>query len=114
MTSRAVPWREAWERALYAEGGFFRTSRPADHFRTSAHVGAFAGAISELVRRTGPPMVVDLGAGGGELLEALLPLVGDVQLVGVDVAGRPDDLPASIHWLPALPERVDGLLVANE
>lgn len=115
MTSGAVPWREAWERALYAEGGFFRTSRPVDHFRTSVHVGAFAGAIAELVRRTGSRTVVDLGAGGGELLEALLPLVSsDVELVGVEVAGRPGTLDESIGWSPTLPERIDGLLIANE
>jgi hypothetical protein len=115
MTTGAVPWREAWERALYAEGGFFRTSRPADHFRTSAHVDAFAVAIAELVRRTDSPTVVDLGAGGGELLTALRPLVGDdIELVGVEVAGRPDGLHESIGWLPTLPERIEGLLIANE
>jgi SAM-dependent MidA family methyltransferase len=114
MTSGPVPWREAWGRALYADGGFFRTSQPVDHFRTSVHVAAFAGAIAELVRRIDARQVVDLGAGGGELLEALLPLVGDVELVGVEVADRPDALHESIAWLPALPDRVDGLLIANE
>lgn len=115
MTMGPLPWREAWERALYADGGFFRTSRPADHFRTSVHVGAFAGAIAELVRRTGSRTVVDLGAGGGELLTALRPLVSDgVELVGVEVAGRPDTLHESIRWNPTLPEKIDGLLIANE
>jgi SAM-dependent MidA family methyltransferase len=114
MTSHPVPWREAWERALYAEDGFFRTSRPADHFRTSVHNRAFAGAIAELVRRTGAHTVVDLGAGGGELLQALLPLVDDVELVGVEVAARPTGLPERIGWRTTLPERIDGLLIANE
>ncbi|MEV7397623.1 SAM-dependent methyltransferase [Aeromicrobium sp. NPDC092404] len=115
MTSGVVPWREAWQQALYADNGFFRTSRPAEHFRTSVHVQAFAGAIAELVRRIDPPMVVDLGAGGGELLTALLPLVSDdVELVGVEVADCPDDLSPSISWLPSLPEHVGGLLIANE
>lgn len=109
-----VPWREAWERALYADGGFFRTARPADHFRTSAHVDAFARAIAELVRRTEARQVVDLGAGGGELLTALLPLVGDVELIGIELADRPTGLPAKIDWRPALPARIDGLLIANE
>ncbi|KAA1397149.1 SAM-dependent methyltransferase [Aeromicrobium ginsengisoli] len=113
MTRRPLPWREAWERALYAEGGFFRTSRPAEHFRTSVHIPAFAGAIAEVVRRTGARQVVDLAAGGGELLTALQPLI-DVELVGVELAARPADLPESIAWQPALPDHVDGLLIANE
>jgi SAM-dependent MidA family methyltransferase len=114
MTVEPVPWREAWDRALYDECGFFRTSRPAEHFRTSAHVGAFAVAVAELVRRAEPRTVVDLGAGGGELLAALLPLVGDVRLIGIEVADRPAALSDRIGWLPELPERVDGLLIANE
>ena len=114
MTRGPLPWREAWEQALYAEGGFFRTSRPVEHFRTNVHVPAFAGAIAELVRRTEARTVVDLAAGSGELLTALRPLVGDIDLIGVELATRPDDLHASIDWLPALPDRVDGLLIANE
>ncbi|MCW2749178.1 MAG: hypothetical protein JWR83_288 [Aeromicrobium sp.] len=115
MTNRTPPWRQAWESALYAEGGFFRSSRPAEHFRTSAHVGVFAEAIAEVVRRGEAATVVDLGAGGGELLTALLPLVGDgVELIGVEVAGRPAELPDVIGWVRQLPDRIDGLLIANE
>ncbi|MDX6275926.1 MAG: hypothetical protein QOJ72_54 [Nocardioidaceae bacterium] len=115
MTNQALPWRHAWESALYADGGFFRTGRPAEHFRTSAHVAMFAQAIAELVRRGEAATVVDLGAGGGELLTALLPLVGDgVELVGVEIAGRPPGLPQRISWLGHLPDHIDGLLIANE
>ncbi|WP_162891046.1 SAM-dependent methyltransferase [Aeromicrobium sp. A1-2] len=115
MTKRPLPWREAWDLALYADDGFFRTSRPAEHFRTSAHLGGFAAAVAELIARTRARTVVDLGAGGGELLTALLPLVGaDVRLIGVEVADRPETLPSSISWLPSLPDRIEGLLIANE
>jgi len=114
MTRGPLPWREAWERALYAEAGFFRTSRPAEHFRTNVHMAAFAGAIAELVRSTGARQVVDLAAGGGELLIALDPLVDGVELTGVELAPRPDAVPASIGWQPDLPDHVDGLLIANE
>jgi SAM-dependent MidA family methyltransferase len=115
MTNRAVPWRQAWESALYGDAGFFRASRPAEHFRTSAHVGVFAEAIAEVVRRSSAETVVDLGAGGGELLTSLRPLVGDgVELIGVEVSERPAGLPDEIGWAPRLPDRIDGLLIANE
>jgi SAM-dependent MidA family methyltransferase len=115
MATSAVPWRAAWDQALYAEHGFFRRSTPADHFRTSAHVAGYAEAIAELARRTGARTVVDLGAGGGELLADLLPLVGgEVDLIGVEIAPRPAALPPAVTWLPQLPQRVDGLLIANE
>lgn len=114
MPDQPVPWRDAWERALYGEAGFFRGSRPADHFRTSVHIALFAEAVAELVRRTSAATVVDVGAGGGELLVALADLLPDVELVAVEVAARPDGLPARIRWQPDLPARVDGLLIANE
>ncbi|MCW2840882.1 MAG: hypothetical protein JWR55_2365 [Aeromicrobium sp.] len=114
MLDRPVPWRDAWERALYGDAGFFRTSRPGDHFRTSAHVGLFAEAVAELARRTSAATVVDVGAGGGELLTALDALLPGTELVGVELAGRPDGLPDRITWGPELPDRVEGVLIANE
>ncbi|MCW2790145.1 MAG: hypothetical protein JWP56_2448 [Aeromicrobium sp.] len=114
MSDRPLPWHDAWERALYSEAGFFRTSRPADHFRTNAHVGAFAGAVAELARRAGAATVVDLGAGGGELLTALRAELPGVRLTGVELAHRPEGLADDIEWRDTLPERIDGLLVANE
>lgn len=115
MNSPHPSWRDAWTAALYADEGFYRTGRPIDHFRTSAHLGLFAKAISRLVRLEGSATVVDLAAGGGEMLTALHALVGDdVELIGVEISARPTFLPPSIGWLPALPDRIDGLLIANE
>jgi SAM-dependent MidA family methyltransferase len=115
MAAHLVPWQTAWDAALYAEGGFFRTSRPADHFRTSAHVATFAVAVAELARQAAATTVVDLGAGGGELLTALHGLLpSDVELIGVEVAARPASLPADVAWTSELPEHVSGLVIANE
>src|SRR4051794_37306882 len=114
MPMGPLRWRDAWEQALYAEDGFFRRERPGDHFRTSAHLGLFAEAVAELARRTSATTVVDLGAGGGELLRALVHLLDGVRLVGVELADRPADLPHEIDWVPTLPDRIEGLLVANE
>lgn len=109
-----LPWHVAWEQALYGPEGFFRTSRPADHFRTSVHIGAFADAIAELARRTSAQTIVDLGAGGGELLAALEPILPGVRLIAVEKSTRPKALSDGIEWVDELPARIEGLLIANE
>jgi SAM-dependent MidA family methyltransferase len=118
----------AMERALYGPGGFYVSGdRPYRHFRTSVHAGPlFAGAVAELLLRVdralgGPPRLdlVDVGAGRGELLVALLSLVPDgvrarLRPVAVEVSPRPAALPAEVDWRADLPERVTGLLLATE
>lgn len=95
--------------ALYGPEGFFVRSSPAAHFATSAQSPLFARAVAALVAlvdeqlgRPDPLDVVDIGAGGGELLANLEPL-----------------LPARARLTPVefgdpLPERVEGLLLATE
>ncbi|CAA9355306.1 MAG: SAM-dependent methyltransferase, MidA [uncultured Nocardioidaceae bacterium] len=108
-------WKSAWDAALYGPGGFFRTQSPAAHFRTSVHASPlFAAALVGLVRRTGLETVVDIGAGRGELLCQIQALEPSLNLLGVEVAPRPDGLDPAVGWTSALPESVDGLVVANE
>ena len=111
----APTWKSAWDHALYGAAGFFRHHSPADHFRTSVHASPlFAEALLRLVRKADLDTVVDVGAGRGELLRRLHRIAPDLQLLGVEVAARPDDLPAVVAWTSALPESVDGLVIANE
>jgi SAM-dependent MidA family methyltransferase len=113
MTS-AVPWRDAWEHALYGPDGFFRRDRPADHFRTSVTASTvFAEAIARLCAQEGLGHVVDVGAGGGELLAVLHGIDPSLRLTGVELAPRPH-LPAAVDWSDELPETVEGLLIAHE
>jgi SAM-dependent MidA family methyltransferase len=110
-----IPWREAWQEALYGPDGFFVTSRPADHFRTAVTASPlFAEAVARLARDEGLATIVDMGAGGGELLRNLQAVDPGLQLMGVDLAPRPADLPASIAWRSELPAELDGLLFAHE
>ena len=110
----AVPWRDAWNDALYGPDGFFRHSRPTDHFRTSVTSSdVFAEAIARLAREAGLDAVVDLGAGGGELLARLHGIDPGLRLTGVELASRPD-LPGDIAWTDELPATIDGLLIAHE
>ncbi len=116
------------ERALYGPDGFYVSGdRPYRHFRTSVHASPlFAGAMTELLLRVDralgePPGldVVDVGAGRGELLVALLALVPDgvrarLRPVAVELAPRPADLPPEVDWRADLPDRVTGLLLATE
>src|SRR3712207_150492 len=113
--TRAPAWRSAWDTALYGPQGFYRRHSPADHFRTSAHGSdLLAEALLALARGHGLTTVVDVGAGRGELLRGLHRLAPDLDLLAVEVAQRPADLPDAVGWSAALPERVDGLVVAHE
>ncbi|WP_091070126.1 SAM-dependent methyltransferase [Micromonospora humi] len=116
------------ERALYGPGGFFVAGTgPAAHFRTSVHASpAFAAALArqltaldEALGRPARLDVVDVGAGRGELLRALLThaapeLAARIHPVAVERAARPDDLPPEIDWRPEIPEGITGLLLATE
>ncbi len=109
------PWRAAWDDALYGAAGFFRREAPVAHFRTSVHASPlFARAIVRLMREAGLDTLVDIGAGRGELLRQVHESAPDLQLLAVEVGRRPDDLPDPIAWTTALPESVEGLVLANE
>ncbi len=113
-----VPWREAVERALYGPDGFFVRESPARHFRTSvtatpvyaSAVRELAARVDDMLGRPDPFDVVDLGAGGGELLQALPDVPGRWRLTAVE---RSPDRGAGLRWTADVPE-VEGLLFANE
>ncbi len=109
------PWKKAWDAALYGPDGFFRRQSPVAHFRTSVHASPlFAEALVTLARRAGLDTIVDVGAGRGELLAEAHRIDPSLILLGVEVAPRPAELPDAVAWTSALPESVDGLVVANE
>lgn len=111
-----LTWREAMQRALYGPGGFFRRERPADHFRTSVHASdLFAVALSRLAAGCGAKVVIDIGAGRGELLAALARHAPALDLVGVELTPRPAGLPDSVAWTDEVPRGAErALVVANE
>lgn len=123
------PWRSATQDALYGPDGFFRRTgtRPAAHFRTSAHTGyAFATAISRLLTELDTTLgrpdrldIVDIGGGRGELLAAILSiaprsLADRLRPTVVEIADRPASLDSRIGWLDTPPKGVTGLLIATE
>ena len=113
-----------YDEAAFDDGGFYRRAgAPGRNFRTAAHASPrWAEAILELATRVDRALetpadftVVDIGAGGGELLQALADQAPPSwHLVGVDVAPRPDGLPARIEWRHRLASGVAGLLLAVE
>jgi len=125
-TPPARPWADAWQDALYGADGFYRSpDGPAGHFSTATHGPpgqVLARALLTYAARLGCRVVVDVGAGRGELLAHLRTLEPAVPLVGVDVVARPEGLPADIEWLVSpggagLPSGLrprDALVVANE
>ncbi|WP_351231743.1 SAM-dependent methyltransferase [Streptomyces sp. NPDC002133] len=126
-----LPWRQATERALYGPDGFYRRPEgPAGHFRTSVHASPlYASAVARLLAETAESlpgasgiMLVDMGAGRGELLTAVLaalpggrlPDGRPVRACAVERAGRPEELDPRIDWVERPPTGVTGLLFANE
>lgn len=133
MDTDWTTWRIATERALYGPpapgrpAGFFVREAPAAHFRTSVHASTlFAGAVARLLRRVdrslGEPAqlaMVDMGAGRGELLAAVLATLPEdvaarVRPYGVERANRPEGLDPRIEWCRQPPAGLTGLLFANE
>ncbi|MFF2652453.1 SAM-dependent methyltransferase [Streptomyces sp. NPDC058045] len=131
MTRTPAPrtWRAAAEDALYGPGGFYLRPEggPAAHFRTSVHASPlFAGAVAELLCRVdvalGRPAAldfVDLGAGRGELVTAVLaalePGVRErLRAYAVERAPRPAGTDPRIRWTDEPPSGASGLLFANE
>lgn len=109
------PWKKAWDGALYGPGGFFRRESPVAHFRTSVHASRlFARSVVRLTRQAGLDTIVDVGAGRGELLAEAHRVDPSLTLLGVEVAPRPAELPEAVAWTSALPESVEGLVIANE
>ncbi|MGW1892046.1 SAM-dependent methyltransferase [Streptomyces sp. NPDC002004] len=121
-------WRAAAEQALYGPGGFYRRPEgPAGHFRTSVHASPlFASAVARLLCRVdealGHPAelaFVDVGAGRGELVTAVLAalppeVASRARGYAVELADRPDGLDRRIEWLDRPPAGVTGLVFANE
>jgi SAM-dependent MidA family methyltransferase len=128
LDSGVPSWLSATESALYADTGFYRQARtPARHFRTSVHIGlVFAEAVLRLLQEVddalGRPArldLVDVGAGGGELLEGVARLApaelsDRLRLTAVELALRPADSATGITWTSTLPHSITGLVFANE
>ncbi len=107
----------AWRAALYATpgAGFYAREWPAAHFVTAPQLGPeVAAAVVAMAREAGLDTVVDVGAGRGELLAAAHLLDPGLRLLAVELRTRPPELPAAIGWRSALPDSVQGLLVAHE
>lgn len=99
-----VPWREAWHEALYAAGrGFYvAAGGPAAHFTTATH-GPSGRILAEALVRLWlrdhdhlPAVVVDVGAGRGELaahlratLDATPHSLPPNAALGVELGGMP-------------------------
>ena len=113
---------QAWRDTLYATSpatarvrGFYTKAWPAEHFTTATHLGTdVARALVALARGRGLSTVVDVGAGGGELVAAMHALDPGLRLVAVELRARPRALAATVGWQHEMPTRVDGLLIGHE
>jgi SAM-dependent MidA family methyltransferase len=113
-----TPWQQAWDRALYGQGGFYRQAAgPAGHFSTATQgvpqIGEqLARALLTLMDREGLDTFVDMGCGRGELLEQVHRLGPQIRCIGVEIVAMPAN--KTIGWLQSpggehLPDELDGL-----
>lgn len=119
-----IPWDAAWSAALYGPQGFYRRPEgPAGHFRTASHAAApiLAAALTRVATELAAGAVVDIGAGRGELLNALAstpttahsaPDATPPVLHGVDVVERPPGLAPTVGWTEGL-DRLDPAVLAG-
>jgi SAM-dependent MidA family methyltransferase len=123
-----MTWRQAMRSALYGPGGFYaRGELPARHFRTSVHASpryatallALLAEVDAALGRPGRLDLVDVGAGGGELLGQVLAaaapgLAGRLIPHAVEIAPRPPALDPRIRWCERPPAGITGLVIASE
>jgi SAM-dependent methyltransferase len=100
MLAYSQPWLDAWVASAYGPGGFWRDNGPASHFRTAAASTPLLGDLIAGLLAEHPQIgsVVDLGAGGGELLNRLAGCRPDLTLAGVDIRDRPPGLASPTEW----------------
>jgi SAM-dependent MidA family methyltransferase len=100
MLSHLRSWRDAWADSAYGRDGFWHAERAGDHFRTAvASSPLIADMVGRILKRYHAiTTVIDIGAGGGQLLDDLAGRCRDLRLIGVDAAPRPAELPAEVSW----------------
>ncbi len=113
--SRLPTVERAWHDALYTGAGFYLDQWPARHFSTATQVGSdLAATLAALAHRHDLDTVVDVGAGGGELVTALHAVDPALRLVAVELRPRPARVPTRVVWRQRLPTELAGLVVGNE
>lgn len=97
--SPAARWYDAWRAAATGPDGFWRTERPATHFRTAAGGTTILAelVLALLSEHPGISTVVDIGAGDGELLADLGVAAPRLRLLGLELRPLPAHRPA-IEW----------------
>lgn len=111
--------------ALYGPAGFFLRNRPGDHFRTSALASPlFATALRRLLHRVDDALghpdrldLVDVGAGRGELLAAILQDLDPAvrRRVSATAVERAHFTPPDgVTYAATVPPGLTGLLIATE
>lgn len=101
MLSYSRPWFDRWVESATGSDGFWPDNLPEQHFRTASTTGAaLIHLITPLLdQHLEIRAVVDIGAGGGELLTRLAELRPGLSLTGVDLRSRPNDLPDAVAWV---------------
>ncbi len=123
----SISFADFMRAALYAPGlGYYAAgaTKLGAHgdFVTAPEMSSFFGAaLADLFATMGAERILELGAGSGKLardfLEALPGMTQyDILDISTDLRERQQAVLAgcAVNWLDALPEKIDGLVLANE
>jgi SAM-dependent MidA family methyltransferase len=117
-----IPFPRYMEIVLYEPGGYYAAGAPKfgseGDFITAPELGTLFGRTlaRQLAELDGP--VLEFGAGSGALAETLLRAqrfeYRILELSPVLRARQQARLGNAVQWLDALPERIEGIVIANE
>ena len=77
-----LPWRQAWQQALYAPTGFYREELPHDHFQTACRVAPDLLGLAQKSTGSEPTDLFILEGNGDGTFEPMRAINAQIPVAG--------------------------------